>query len=203
MAFWEAVQWSTGMEFPEIIRFVLEETGYDNLLCLQNITEEDIAVIEKHINLECNWPDCINELETTTAYKRQPQFKLLPGHKGLLLKIGASLDREIFNKKMSVARKYGQKSAKKVEVLSESNKENEVPENGIATDTATDAATDIAMDTVPDTAPHTAPDTAPHTAPSAIVLVPENSDIIDQLKTVLCDKIKMFLKNKNVSTEVK
>ena len=45
MAFWVAVESSTGMELPEIIRFILEETGYDNRLCLQNLTEEDIAAI--------------------------------------------------------------------------------------------------------------------------------------------------------------
>lgn len=72
-------------KFPGILKYVLEECGFESLSSLKNINSDSIGIIENHINQ--NGYILENEVFNNSPYMKQQNFKFLPGHKLLLLEL--------------------------------------------------------------------------------------------------------------------
>lgn len=92
MTIWNLIEKCSGTEIPAIVKFVLEECGYDTHLSLQNISMDDLIDVEKVINNELKWPLCAAGIEMCIQYKRQALFKFLPGHRKLIQYFACFLD---------------------------------------------------------------------------------------------------------------
>lgn len=69
-----------GEKFPECLKILLKQAGYDRLNSLSQIDAPRISEIEIHLCKNREW---INELRCCNSeyYKKLPQFHFLPGHK--------------------------------------------------------------------------------------------------------------------------
>lgn len=80
---------TTGDAMPKCIKKNLIACGYDTLMSMKNISVESVNEIENEINTNARhliqqFDCCYNEF-----YKKQSTFKLLQGHKDLILSFGA------------------------------------------------------------------------------------------------------------------
>lgn len=81
---WTKVEEINREKLPKCIKEILNSCGYDTFGSLNGISEESLKEIENHINtsratieaLDC----CYSEY-----YKSQDEFKLLPGHRDLIV----------------------------------------------------------------------------------------------------------------------
>lgn len=80
-----------GENIPSDIRLILEKSGFDTILSLQNIKESDITDIEAYVNTDLS-------ILRETTYKNEARFKFRPGHKTFLValphRINVSLEKK-------------------------------------------------------------------------------------------------------------
>lgn len=65
-------------DVPDFLLNILLETGFDTQASLELLTNESIKEIEEYVNQNRN-------LTINTIYEQKEQFKLLPGHRALML----------------------------------------------------------------------------------------------------------------------
>lgn len=83
---WSDLESFIGEKYPPCIRNWLIAAGYNKLLALSELNEEKLAMVEGYINkskelitkVKCCYKD---------EYKKQTEFRFLPGHKSLILGI--------------------------------------------------------------------------------------------------------------------
>lgn len=93
---WDAIErLSNNKEFPNCIKVILFNAGFDTLLGIANMNETSITQVEDYVNTNGNqsFMEIIEYLSCchSEEYKRSianKTFTFLPGHKGLILKIG-------------------------------------------------------------------------------------------------------------------
>lgn len=75
-------------KFPLCVKKILSECGYDTLLSLQELNNDKLRKIEKHVNEN---RDIIANLEccNSQTYRAQSEFHFLPGHEAIILGIPA------------------------------------------------------------------------------------------------------------------
>lgn len=95
--FWSTVEKIIGERIPKCVQEILTSCAYTSLLSLKSISEdnESCSTIEEYINEYCG--ELIHNLNCSHAeiYKNQTQFKLLPGHRGLILLMSKIIAKSI------------------------------------------------------------------------------------------------------------
>lgn len=83
---------------PICIKNILLSCGYDTVLSLENISIVNLKEIESHMNTHCR--DVIQKFDCCHGefYKAQTNFKLLPGHRSLILAVSKHIQKH-FNEK--------------------------------------------------------------------------------------------------------
>lgn len=85
--FWRNIETFIGEELPPCVLKILDELGYSNSTSISAIQPDDIIDIEQHINQELRFIvddfDCCN----SETYQNQKVFRLLPGHRKLILNL--------------------------------------------------------------------------------------------------------------------
>lgn len=88
--FWNELETRMGSNFPEVIKHVLRASGFENVLVLRDITEDDIAIIERFVNDNCaKWWKKYRKVEKD--YSASRDFCFLPGHKKILFEMAKFL----------------------------------------------------------------------------------------------------------------
>lgn len=87
---------------PTILRFILEECGFNTLSCMKDINADVIREIEEYVT--SNKYIIENHIFDDTPYRKQVKFQLLPGHRMLLLNLPKKLE-EINNFKQQTTQK--------------------------------------------------------------------------------------------------
>lgn len=87
---WKKIEICYGQTVPTNIKIFLDVSGYDSLLSIKRIDEEKINALEHHIqNRVQNDRNILEALDkndkTTSIYKSQIFFEILPGHRTILL----------------------------------------------------------------------------------------------------------------------
>lgn len=77
-------------KYPECVKQLLIECGYDKVLSLQELDAEKLQKIEKHINENRNFIEKLNGCNAET-YKSQQEFHFIPGHEAIILGIPAQI----------------------------------------------------------------------------------------------------------------
>lgn len=80
------------LDLPNIVKKILLETAYDTKYALQTLDSQSIDFIEDHIEEN-------REILSGSVYENKKPFKLLPGHKGLILAIPRKIDKQGSGKK--------------------------------------------------------------------------------------------------------
>lgn len=82
---WDKVEKAIGETLPACIKKILSACAYETLVSLNGISLKSVESIEEHINNSCQ--TTIQDLDCCYSdyYKNQEKFKLLPGHRDLLL----------------------------------------------------------------------------------------------------------------------
>lgn len=77
---------------PQCIKIILQKSGYDSEMSLTALNENNLSEIELHI--QKNHREIFTNLDCchSQTYRNQREFKLLPGHKGFILKIPEKLN---------------------------------------------------------------------------------------------------------------
>lgn len=81
---WLKIEEIIGEPLPICIKKIMSSCAYDTFMSLKSITLESCVEIETHIN--ANSRSIIQDLDCCHSdyYKKQDQFKLLPGHRDLI-----------------------------------------------------------------------------------------------------------------------
>lgn len=89
---WNRLEEFIGEELPLCVKKVLYVCGYNTAASIRSITAANISTIEDFINE--NEKKTMQELVCCHAefYKNQNEFKLLPGHRALILELPKYLD---------------------------------------------------------------------------------------------------------------
>lgn len=92
-------------KYPECVKQLLIECGYDKVLSLQELDAEKLHKIEKHINENRHMIEKLNCCNAET-YKVQREFHFIPGHEAIVLGIPAQIKkyRENRSKKSQLAK---------------------------------------------------------------------------------------------------
>lgn len=77
-------------KYPECVKQLLFECGYDKMLSLQELDAEKLNKIEKHINENRHFIEKLNCCNAET-YKTQRDFHFIPGHEAIILGIPAQI----------------------------------------------------------------------------------------------------------------
>lgn len=85
----EQIEKNCGEEFPKCVIRLLKECGYCTSATLHEFTQDDIAEMEKFIEINCK--DLISKLNccNATSYKNQKVFKFLPAHRKFIISLSA------------------------------------------------------------------------------------------------------------------
>lgn len=85
--FYSRVEEIVGEQIPTCIKTILTSCGFNSLLSLRNISVESLVLIESHMNTHgqnfIQLFDCCH----AEIYKTQREFKLIPGHRNVILSI--------------------------------------------------------------------------------------------------------------------
>lgn len=97
---WTKIEEIIGEPLPSCIKKILSNCAYDTFVSLKNISEESVNEIEFHINSESR--ALVQELDCCHSdyYKKQDRFKLLPGHRDLIIslsKISLSASQRMYS----------------------------------------------------------------------------------------------------------
>lgn len=89
----EQIEKNCGEEFPKCVIRLLKECGYCTSATLHEFTQDDIAEMEKFIEINCK--DLISKLNccNATSYKNQKVFKFLPAHRKFVLSLNAKYQK--------------------------------------------------------------------------------------------------------------
>lgn len=92
--FWEELELRLNGTIPAFIKHVLKASGYENFICLRELTKDDLCEIESYVsnNLKL-WIRKLRKVDDDyVGFKKT--FEFLPGHKKLILKISEKLNSE-------------------------------------------------------------------------------------------------------------
>lgn len=86
-AIWKRIETNYGEELPPCIIKILEEVGYSTSMSISSIQPADIECIEEFVNGDLR--HILNELTccNSETYKNQNEFRLLPGHRNMILNL--------------------------------------------------------------------------------------------------------------------
>lgn len=90
---WKQIESSIQEDLPPCIVKILEETGFNNSVCINTIGQVELDSIEKYVNDSLRHVvdgfDCCH----SEAYQNQKVFRFLPGHRALILNLKNYLDK--------------------------------------------------------------------------------------------------------------
>lgn len=88
--FWEELELQLKCALPPIIKHIVRASGYENIICLRDVTKDDLDEIEKYVNKNLKaWLQKLRDLDDD--YVKLKTFKFLPGLRKIILKISEEL----------------------------------------------------------------------------------------------------------------
>lgn len=84
---WEKIEEIIGEPLPNCIKQILSDCAYDTFASLKSISIESCVEIEKHINTNSRKTIQLLDCCHSDYYKKQQEFKLIPGHKDLIVSL--------------------------------------------------------------------------------------------------------------------
>lgn len=99
---WSALENFVGYNVPVFLKLLLWKTGYDSLLSIKGISNEEIQQLEQYVQrkrdqtisevfIELN--EIIGDDNSISEYKEQEVFEFLPGHRTILMSLQKNIDR--------------------------------------------------------------------------------------------------------------
>lgn len=104
--FWEKLEVRFNGAIPAIIKHILRASGFENLLSLRDLTKDDMDEIDNFVNSDLKpWLKILRKSDDD--YAKLKVFKLLPGHRKIILKISGELrmhtENDIVTKSVSTS----------------------------------------------------------------------------------------------------
>lgn len=88
--FWGDIELRLKGDIPATIKHVLKASGYESLLSLRDLTNDDLDDIENYANKHLvTWLKKMRKVDEN--YANSKQFSFLPGHKKIIFKISEVL----------------------------------------------------------------------------------------------------------------
>lgn len=89
---WSSIESDLGEPVPQSLKYLLVETGYDNIVSLRCLDDKNISVLENFIDENALHRELASKVHCVTAslYENMGTFRFAPGHKQFLKAISLS-----------------------------------------------------------------------------------------------------------------